>query len=327
MKHIAAYLTFIMFLLFLTAPVFGAVKTTETASSETASSTSTTEGKTSSHIRIFDQYEASPDDENELILFFSDAKIGANHKGNVYVFFGNVHLQEQMEGTVYTFSSVVTYAEDAAPNIEPIIGLLSFVSNTSLADGVVTYSDVVPWQVLLLFWVIAETLICMMIHPIKPGFIEQGGVLLFREPVNVLRNGMTAYFFCIALMFVFGLTVFLLPVSLGVLAVMQGMIWVGEVALAVAAGWWLSARVLRRRQRHGYTILALILIGVVKCIPVVSVPFTYLILPVVSLGLMTTSFINGWVNRRYYETPFRVPQAKKAIDISAVRGIIMDERK
>ena len=313
MKRFLFGLIFICSFLMLTAPVSGAVKAMETAPSE----------EPPARVRILDKYTASPDD-GELILFFSQAEIGAEHKGDIYAFFSEVNLQGDIEGTVYTFSAVVNHPEGTSPLLEPIIGLLSFVGNTTAENGIVTYSDVIPGYVLFLFWIVAETLICMMLYPIKPGFMEQGAVLLFKEPVNVLRNGMTMYFFCLALAFIFGLTVFLLPVSVGVLAAMQAAMWVGEVALAIMVG-RIAAQKLNRAYGNGYMVAVLIAIGLIKCIPYVTIPFVYVVLPVLTLGLVTTGFINGWVHRKYYETPFRDTHDKKAIDISAVRGILMKD--
>ena len=329
MKRVWFCIVCICSFLMLTAPVFGAVEVAETDVQP--------EEARSFCVRILDDYEASPDD-GDLILFFSHAKVSANHEGDIYVFFGDVQLEGAVNGTVYTLSGAVSYPENEPPVQEPIIGVLSFISETSLENGIATYTDTIPNYALWVFWLIVEMVACLMIYPIKPGFMEQGAVLMMEEPVNVLRNGLTVYFFCLALMFIFGLTVFLLPVSIGIFAVMQGAMWVGEVAIAVAMGRWL-ARQLKREYAHGYMVVVLVMIGLLKSVPYVSVPMMYVAMPVLSLGLVTTNVINGWIHRRYYETPFcdsgthgragrgasDRTEGKKAVDISAVRDILIDK--
>jgi len=316
MKQATFWFTLIMCFLLLTAPVFGAVKATETQQSDAPL-----------RVRLIDRLDTPPDDEGDFLLVLSDAQIGENHTGDIYVLFGNVTLAGRLDGTVYTFSSTVAYTDTNTPEIKPLIGLLAFAGRSHNEDGMTSYTDVIPNQILLLFWIVAETLICMMLYPLKPGFMEQGAVLLFEEPITVLRNGLTAYFFFIALMVIFWLTVFLLPLSVGFLAIMQGMIWVGEVSLSITAGWLLATRLLKRDYGTGFMVGGLIVIGLIKCIPVISLPFTYLFMPIISLGLVSTGFINGWITRKYYETPFHEQRGKKVFDISAIRGMIMNNGK
>jgi len=155
--------------------------------------------------------------------------------------------------------------------------------------------------------------------------MEQAAVLLFEEPMTVVRNGLTVFFFLIALMLIFGLTVFLLPVSLGIFILLQVVIWLGEVAIAIAAGYLLATRLLKRSFHTGYMVGALVCIGLIKCIPYVSLPLTFIFMPLLSLGLVTTAIINGWVKRRYYETPFSDIRNKKRFDFSAIRGMILKD--
>jgi|GEM_PF-1460930 len=315
MKRLFAYITILLLcVLLLTAPVSGAVKVAETKPDSPPL-----------RVRIFDRFTTSPNEEGPLFLFFTEADIAEGYTGDILVLFGSVHLSGNIDGTVFTISSTITSSESADVSVEPLLSLLSFFVRTDTADGQRTYSDVIPNYILLLFWIVAETLICMMLYPVKPGFMEQNGVLLFIEPMLVLRNGLTAYFFFFALMIVFGLTVVLLPLALGIFLVMQVMIWFGEVALAITAGWMLSVRLLKKTYNNGYMIVSLLAIGFIKCIPVFSLPFTFFFLPILSLGLVTTGFINGWIHKKYYSTPFHDNPAKKAIDFSRIRGIIMND--
>ena len=318
MKRLAFILTLFICVLFMTAPVPGAVVPAE----KTAE---TTTQQPPLRVRILDHFVTEPNDEGALFLLFTEADIADGYTGDIVVLFGTVRLAGALSGTVYTLSSAVSCREDGVPPAEPLLSLLSFLGTTSRTDGMVTYADVIPRYALLLFWLVAETLICMMLYPIKPGFMEQNGVLLFEEPVNVLRNGLTTYFFLLALIVIFSLSVILLPAALLIFLAAQALLWLGEVALAVTAGRLLASRLLKRAYHNGYMVLALLTIGALKCIPTFSLPFTFFFLPILSLGLVMTGFINGWIHKKYYSTPFHDNPSKKAIDISVIRGIIMND--
>jgi len=314
MKRIAFYLNFFICIILLTAPVFGAVLPAEQQAE-----------KPHLRIRILDKLTTEPNDAGTLFLLFTEADITEGYTGDIIVLFGTVRLAGSIDGTVYTVSSTVTWPESDDIHVEPLLSLLSFLGKTDNEDGTLAYSDVIPNYVLRLFWIVAETLICMMLYPVKPGFMEQNGVLLFEEPMIVLRNGLIAYFFLLALMVIFALSVVLLPAAVAIFLVMQAAMWLGEVSLSITAGWLLASLLLKRPYNNGFMIFSLFAIGLIKCIPVVSFPFTFFFLPILSLGLVTTGFINGWVHKKYYITPFHDTSGKKAIDISRIRGIIMDK--
>jgi len=313
MKQSLFWLTFLLCVLLLTASVSGAVEVAAQA-----------DKPLHTRFRILDKNAMTASEEGELILLFSDATIDADYHGDIYVLFSAVTLTGPFDGHIYTLSSAVTYPNDTKPHIEPLFGPLSFFADTSVTDDLAMRDDRIPLSIILLLWVAAETLICMILFPLKPGFMEQGAMLLFAEPTNVLRNGLTSFFFLLALIFIFGLTVFLSPVAVILFLVMQVLIWLGEVSLAITIGWLISTQLLKRPYTPHYMVGTLLGIGLIKCIPYVSVPFTYLFVPLLSLGLVTTCLINGWIRRKYYETPFHTNFQKK-VDFSIIRGMIMDD--
>lgn len=262
--------------------------------------------------------------KGDLYFIGSTVSINGSIEGNIYCFFSDVNIEDGSEitGKVYTLSSLVKAHENSTIST----GHFSFFRKLFLEeykDGNYNiYKDQLPIIVIFLFLGIAREILCLIILNIRKGLFEQGSVLLLYEPINVISYGLGGYFIFATLILIFLITVVGTIFSFIIALIFFIFVILGQVSLNIGIGNIITSQFNIKVNSNINAIIGGILIEILTFLPYIGFIFSYIFMPILCLGIFFTNFMNGYIRKRFYETPydFYLEEGKK--DMEKTREII-----
>ena len=275
-----------------------------------------------------------------IISFFSTIEVQGNFTGDIYAFFSDVRINSQVEyqGAVNIVSSGLIVEKGPGTGQIDIrgMGIFDWFSKSADTDAYWIYSNTVPWVVFQILLAIISVIIAMLLFLMKKSFMFQGSILLEKEPVHVIRNGIVVYSILIGFIILFALSVILIPLSLVLLMLIGFLIILGEVSLSLFLGYVLTYSLSRPEpeDREGkamvkgfppfvYLLIGVCIIETVKIIPVIGWVMGYVLLPVVTIGLGATAILNGFVFKVFYDVPYANDPLQKVFQKDKIRDMIL----
>ncbi|MDR1560169.1 MAG: hypothetical protein LBS84_10830, partial [Clostridiales bacterium] len=132
---------------------------------------------------------------------------------------------------------------------------------------------------------------------------QAGGFVLYK-PLELIGNGLIGYCAFMALILVFIVSIFGIPLAFALLALMWLITLLGETALALAAGFLLSDSAGQRSTTFTYMSAGALLIELLRCLPVLGYAVGMLLMPVICIGVIITFVYEGYLKKNYWELPF-----------------------
>jgi hypothetical protein len=273
-----------------------------------------------------------------IVSFFSRIDVTGNYRGDIYAFFSDITVENSaaFDGTAHMLSSDVSIAREQAVDIGVRgIGFFDLFMRKQQTERFIVLSNTLPLIAFQVILGVFNVFVCAVFFFIKKSFMHQASVLLKEEPLEVIRTGIAVYFVIIGFILIFALTVFLIPLILiGFLAALV-IVLVGETALSLYIGYLITDTLTFGKTRrssvyaafHPSSFLLMVIgvtgIEVLKLIPLIGLAVRYLFLPLITIGMVAAAFTNGFLRKRYSETPYLYDNYKKDFDIQAIRDIII----
>lgn len=131
-------------------------------------------------------------------------------------------------------------------------------------------------------------------------FFEQGSVVVRKNKIGVIKNGIVVYgvFVGIILLFLFSIVGYGISFLFMLLAIF--FMYVGKTSLYITIG---------QKIKHSNNIYIDMLIGyfiieAVRCIPYIRWSINGIVMPIVSLGIVGQTSINLYCTKKFYESPY-----------------------
>ncbi len=332
-------------------------------------------GKTDVTVVASKGYVQSSRNNSRLLFLFASGRIEAEQEGDLYLFFSNVELRSNIKGNVYSLFSDVSVSADS--NIDGEIKTLSsrvvsgsesakisqmfaefgiFLKTSEYNNYTVTddsFTHVWLWMSAL------RITLAYLVLMIKRSFIEQGGMLLYHEPLRLIKNGIVTYVSLALAFLVFTISLLFFPFSILLAAVFFAALIAGEASLSLILGHTVTetlnsyiygkrdlpfhppfSRTIRsyfaakrpaemKVNSTACMLIGIIIIEALRNIPYISLGFSYFFFPILALGTLITALINAFVLKRYYLPVFgHGERDKKAANFEETRKklLVADKR-
>lgn len=245
--------------------------------------------------------------KGNIILFKSAATINGRIEGNIYSFFSDVSVSEDAEisGEIYTLSSIVTVTDNKNIKTKPFIlfeGL--FFEKIAKDEGLVIYKDQLPVVVIFIIIGVFRECICLIILGLKKGFFHQGSMVILYDPVDTLRFGLISYFALTGIILIFLLSIVGFAISIIVCLLGFILILFGQASLNMTLGDFITNQLNIRAKDYQNALIGGLIIEIISFLPLIGIMFSYIFMPILCLGILSTNIINGLIRKRYYETPY-----------------------
>lgn len=270
--------------------------------------------------------------EGEPLLLFSNTNLEGRHTGNIVLINGEVKLDGYIEGNVYiygakvylgpdvwitgdikTFSAVVTSHPEGKVegHIGPLIPSMKIFINESTGGIFREYEDTLPPFIVQMAKVFGQMILGLLFLSFWMNTLGQGSMVLSEQPVQVLKVGVTIFLMFVALILIFILSVIGIPIAILILFFGYILISIGQVSLAIFIGVWIEAKIQTQMHIYLYFLIGSAILELSKSIPVLGFLSSWLLIPVVSIGVLGQLVLNHWVYRIRFQVPFRKAPVEK----------------
>jgi len=147
-------------------------------------------------------------------------------------------------------------------------------------------------------------LVCLLTLKLKPGSVKQGGGFILYRPLQLIGNGLLGYCMFMALILVFILSIWGIPLAFVILAIMWLITLIGETALALAGGYLLLDSFHKKSNIFTYLIAGALPIELLRCLPILGYAVGMFLLPAICVGMVITLIYEGYLKKNYWEVPF-----------------------
>ena len=242
------------------------------------------------------------------IAVLSEISVSGPVDADIYLIFSRLIVEDgPVNGTVYGFSSDVLAHPDLTDTdfYQSLLGTAVF-EKMDMIGGYFYRGNIVPEIILKLGMSLIRAACVLILFSAKRGFFEQGFCAVLNDTPSVLKAGVTFYFFCAALAVIFLLSVFLLPVSLLIIAAGFVVSVAGETSAAQFVGYTAAERfdVNFNDKSFGYTALGLAIIEALCLLPVADGLIALFVMPIVASGILYVSLVNAVVRKKFYYLPY-----------------------
>ena len=243
------------------------------------------------------------------ISAFSDITVLGDNEGDVILLFSRLTVKDgPFNNKIYGFSSEIYAPPEYIDKIEYYPLLWTGVFESSGAAGNYNYrGHIVPDFVVKLGLAIFRASCVLLLFAARRAFFEQGFCAVMNEAPAVVKAGLTFYFFCAALVVIFMLSVFLLPVSLLILLITAAVTITGETSAAQYIGFLAAGTFDLEFSDPSFGCLAagLVVIETACLIPYASEIVMFFVMPVIASGAVYVSLLNATVHKKFYYLPFK----------------------
>ena len=302
-----ALLLSILFVLLLSAKVF-AGQTSDIDSAEVVIGQIWRSRENTSGRLFFLFSEAGFPNEHKgpVISFRSNIIIDSYVEGDVFAFFSQVKISAggSVSGKVHSLSSLIEIIGEEKADISPIAFWEAGLFRESVSGGILTYDSRLPDFVFLLLFCVFRQLLCFVIYGAKPGFFNQGGVLLEIDTQDIIQFGLIAYALSIAVAFVFLLSIVGVMITFIVLGLAFVITILGQISLEISLGHMLASKVNMKQNPYVLMLIGGVIYEATVFIPIFGFTANVLFLPILCMGIFATNIVNGFYRRKYFETPF-----------------------
>ena len=244
--------------------------------------------------------------KGSLVFFKSSSIIKGKIEGNIYCLFSELVMEKEaiVSGNIYTLSSIVSVHGNASAKVKAFIVFEKLFSNIYSINGYKVYSDVLPAMVIIVFLSVSREFICLVLLGFKKGFFEQGSVLILKEPFSILHYGLFSYFILIALslMFLMSVVGVAIAVLIGIFVFLISLN--GQVSLNMTMGDLITNQLNIKAGPYVNAVIGGIISEIMTFLPVVGLIFNFILMPILCLGIFFTNIVNGFIRKRFYETPY-----------------------
>ena len=323
-----ALLLSILFVLLSSATVFaGQTNDNDTAEVVIGQSWRSQENTSGRLFFLFSEAELPNEHTCSVISFKSDIIIDSYVEGNVYALFSQVKVSEKGEigGNIYTLSSLVERSRGQSSKIVPLaFWERRLFSEVVSGDGTLVYDSGLPAFVFLLLFCVFRQLLCLILYGVKPGFFNQGGILLESDAPDIIQFGLLAYALSAAMAIVFLLSIVGVIITFLILALAFILTVLGQISLEISLGNMVSDKLKWKLNPYKSMLLGGIVFEATVFIPIFGFTANFLFLPILCMGIFWENIVNGFYRKRYFETPFDdIDENKRSVEnAEKIRSII-----
>ncbi|MDR1642013.1 MAG: hypothetical protein LBC41_15450 [Clostridiales bacterium] len=195
-----------------------------------------------------------------------------------------------------------------------------FLEMESPISSVLAFLNRFPFWVMYICSVVVKVAICEALLTVKPAFFCQSGGFVLYSPLKVIANGLFGYFAFLALMIVFLVSIFGIPLAATLFLLLWVISVLGEIGLGLVVGLLLLNSLHKGTGLTACLLVGVTLIEAIRRIPYIGYTATMLLLPIVCLGIFITAVYEGWGKKNYLDLPFWAPKVASGQN---VRDIIM----
>jgi hypothetical protein len=197
-----------------------------------------------------------------------------------------------------------------------------FLDTESPLTNVIAALNELPFWLMYICAVVVKLAICACVLSLRPGaFCQAGGFILY-SPLKVLANGLFGYFAFLALIIVFLVSVFGIPVAVFLFMIFWTVTLLGEIGLSLVAGLLLLDSLKLRTGVYACMLLGVVLIEAIRRVPYLGYMVTMVLLPIICTGVVFTLFYEGWGKKVFFELPFwNGPTTGESMRDIVMRGI------
>lgn len=168
-------------------------------------------------------------------------------------------------------------------------------------------------------------ILCLICLPVRKSFFEQCSAAGLHEPLSVLKNGLALYGILIGLSAIFLLSVVGYPVAAALVVVIVALSLMGHLSLGILLGSFIAPAAKLKKHTGTNFVMGFIAIEILKFIPYVRWGMYTFVLPVLSIGLISTGVLNGFIKKKYYIVD--EPYENAATNHKQMRRIILGVKK
>lgn len=178
----------------------------------------------------------------------------------------------------------------------------------------------IPLKVFILIGGIIQITIGLIILLIFKKHMEQGTMILIKQPVDTIKTGLCLYSLIAAIFFVFAYSVIGIPISIAVIIISHLIVLLGSIPISIFLGYLLAERL----NMSGYTVIYYFIGSFIRLlcesIYTLSGAFLFFIFPVLSIG----TFFFIIVNEKFYKIHYKVIFKTKAKEVPFNKKKIKD---
>jgi len=171
----------------------------------------------------------------------------------------------------------------------------------SFFASALTFYYLIPGWITTAAAVLFRLAVCLLALKLKPEPVKQGGGFLLYKPLELIGYGLLGYCAFMALILVFTVSVFGIPLAFAFLAIMWLMTLLGETSLALAGGYLLFESINRKSNTFTYMSVGALLIELLRCLPILGYAVGMFLMPVICMGVIIILVYEGYLKKNYWE--------------------------
>lgn len=206
-----------------------------------------------------------------------------------------------------------------------IDGMLGMVEAVIVAFGLsyfIEYIQSIPPFVILLVTSGIQVLFGLLFMRIFKNFMEQGSILILKKSSDVIKSGLVIYVCCGVVIAIFMYSIVGMPVAVFVGISAHIVSSVGRIPMAIYTGYVVEGLLGVKGHTYTYYLFGSFILMLCESVFGVGIAFLFFIIPVISLGVVFTMWINRYVLRIHYDTEFLSKTVKENFDRDKIRDII-----
>lgn len=226
--------------------------------------------------------------------------------GKAFFLLSKVDFEAGYEGTLIALFSDIT-VDNGFSGLGIAVFSDFIVSENSVLDGnIIRISD---FMAMMLFSVL-QILVMLVLIQIKKGYFEQGLGACLYDKLSIIRKGLIGYFFVIALITMFLLSVVGYPISVLIFTAAFIVRLCGEASLSMYVGYRLNGS-------YGSVLSILagsIIIESICLIPYIGRLYSFVVLPIICIGIEGACIINALLYKKFYTLPKQAAEERAETD-------------
>jgi len=241
-----------------------------------------------------------------IIAFKSEIIIDSPVEGDLFAFFSQVKISEngKVSGNIYSISSLIEIEGEKDYSIVPLAFWEGRLFGEAVTEEGLVYDSRLPAFVFMLLFCVCRQLLCFVIYGAKPGFFNQGSMILEQDAQDIIQFGLTAYALVIAMAIVFLLSVVGVIITFIIIALAFVITMLGQVSLEISLGNMIVSNFNGRLNPYKSMLIGGIIFEATVFIPLIGFTANFLFLPILCMGIFSSNIVNGFYRKRYFETPF-----------------------
>lgn len=181
---------------------------------------------------------------------------------------------------------------------------------------------VIPLKVFIFIGGIIQMTIGLIILLISKKHMEQGTMILLKQPIDTIKTGLCLYFLIAAIFFVFAYSVIGIPISIIIILISHFIVLIGNIPLSIFLGYLFAEKL----NISGYTIIYYFIGSFVRLlcesIYTLSGAFLFFIFPVLSIGTFFFMIVNQKFYKLYHTVIFKTKAKETNFNKKKMKNII-----